>query len=210
MSQLQDSNVLWKSVVPVAFHVDYWDYLGWKDQYAHPSFAERQYRYQQLNHVSAVYTPGMMKNGREWRGWRRGDKPQAEVDDKPGHISATLREKLLSVTFHYTRKTQSPYILNVALLGSDLRQLIRAGENSGKLLTHNFVVLDLQQHPVHSARNNAVEWAIDKPLDSINDNFDAIAIWVTTKLDPTPIQAAGRWVPDNNFEKIIPRKSSRF
>src|SRR5437899_10682781 len=45
LSRLQDSTGLWRDVVPVAFHVDYWDYLGWRDRWAAKDFSERQRAY---------------------------------------------------------------------------------------------------------------------------------------------------------------------
>lgn len=63
---------LWKAVVPLAFHVDYWDYLGWADPFAQQQFKERQYNYRRHNHISSVYTPGWIINGKEWRGFSVG------------------------------------------------------------------------------------------------------------------------------------------
>src|SRR5205814_757208 len=45
LSALKSSSDLWKKAVPVAFHVDYWDHLGWRDRFAKPEFTSRQQRY---------------------------------------------------------------------------------------------------------------------------------------------------------------------
>src|SRR6266581_5068954 len=45
ISQLKESPDLWKKIVPVAFHVDYWNNLGWRDRFAKPEFTARQRRY---------------------------------------------------------------------------------------------------------------------------------------------------------------------
>src|SRR5262249_16012523 len=45
LSALKSSSYLWKKAVPIAFHVDYWDHLGWRDRFAKPEFTSRQQRY---------------------------------------------------------------------------------------------------------------------------------------------------------------------
>ena len=57
---------LWREVVPVAWHVTYWDDLGWKDIYAAKAFTARQYAYASLWHSDSVYTPCLVRNGRDW------------------------------------------------------------------------------------------------------------------------------------------------
>src|SRR5262249_27401056 len=67
LSRLKDDSALWKNFVPVAFHVDYWDYLGWRDPWAATSFSERQRSYADSWSAVSVYTPGFVLNGKEWR-----------------------------------------------------------------------------------------------------------------------------------------------
>ena len=62
---------LWREVVPVAFHVDYWDHLGWVDPFATQWNSERQRRYSRAWGKDVIYTPGFVLNGSEWRTWRR-------------------------------------------------------------------------------------------------------------------------------------------
>ena len=69
VSSLQNEPGLWRDFIPVAFHVDYWDYIGWPDRFASPAFTARQYVYAQQQSMRTVYTPGFFNNGKEWR-WR--------------------------------------------------------------------------------------------------------------------------------------------
>ena len=69
LSRLKESPGLWKDFVPLAFHVDYWDYLGWRDPWAAREFSERQRAYAQGWRSENVYTPGFVLNGKEWRDW---------------------------------------------------------------------------------------------------------------------------------------------
>jgi len=63
----------WHRVVAVAFHVDYWDQLGWKDRFAKPEFSYRQQLYSASWKSGSVYTPCFVLNGQEWPGWFRGE-----------------------------------------------------------------------------------------------------------------------------------------
>lgn len=65
---LKTERGLWREFVPVAFHVDYWDNLGWPDRLASPRFTERQRAYAAAWRANTVYTPGFVLDGREWRG----------------------------------------------------------------------------------------------------------------------------------------------
>ena len=56
--------------IPLAFHVDYWDRLGWKDRFASAAFTERQYAAMRANHTGFVYTPQVLVQGRDFSGWR--------------------------------------------------------------------------------------------------------------------------------------------
>jgi len=63
---------LWKDFVPVAFHVDYWNNLGWTDVWSDARFSERQRAYAQHWRSENIYTPEFVLNGREWHNWFTG------------------------------------------------------------------------------------------------------------------------------------------
>src|SRR5688572_1610666 len=71
LSDLKDDPGLWKNFVPVAFHVDYWDHLGWKDKFARAAHTSRQRRYADEWGANTVYTPGLVLDGAEWRSRER-------------------------------------------------------------------------------------------------------------------------------------------
>src|SRR5690242_2519357 len=71
LSRLKESPGLWKDFVPIAFHVDYWDYLGWRDSWSTKAFTDRQHAYARTWRNGSVYTPGFVLNGKEWRTWSR-------------------------------------------------------------------------------------------------------------------------------------------
>ena len=84
LNRLQSEPGLWRDFVPVSFHVNYWDRLGWPDRFASRAFTERQYAYAEAWGVRTVYTPGFVLNGRDWREKSRRTLPA------PGKDTGTL------------------------------------------------------------------------------------------------------------------------
>jgi hypothetical protein len=76
LTSLKHNQGLWSKFIPIAFHVDYWDYIGGKDPFASKQFSQRQPRYPKEFNEAAVYTPGMPKAGEEWRRWRVFGNPE--------------------------------------------------------------------------------------------------------------------------------------
>src|SRR5262249_30028289 len=62
LSRLKHDSGLWKRFVPVAFHVDYWDRLGWRDRFSSKRWTERQSRYAALWTSESIYTPAVVVN----------------------------------------------------------------------------------------------------------------------------------------------------
>lgn len=192
LSKFKQSDLLWQHVVPVAFHVNYWDYLGWKDVFASNRYTNRQYKYRSYNYVSAVYTPGVMKNGREFRGWRWGFSPLDENIRYPGELSADVSANTLKVLFN-GKQLSRPLILNIAWLGTNIKSPVAAGENNGEILNHDFVVLDFQQ-VLPQKNDHSLSWDLLRNDNSKDPRVTAIALWISELHNPTPIQAAGAWL----------------
>jgi len=185
---------LWQQLVPVAFHVDYWNYLGWRDRFSDAHYSKRQYDYKRHRHLKAVYTPGLLHNGREFRGWRAGQEPVQQKPVTVGILKAVLNHQQALAEFTPTLPITSPLMLNVALLAFDQRSEVRAGENSGRVLSHDFVVVKLQQF--RSSAGNTHHWQLGDLLTEKPATATGIALWVTTADDPTPLQATGGWLDD--------------
>jgi len=140
-------------VVALAFHVDYWNYIGWVDPFAQKRYSERQRHAAARNQSRFVYTPQLMVNGKDYRRglWRDdfGDRVAALNRDKP---RADLRLALnassggLAVSGDATvtvpaERAQAQVWL--ALYENRLASNVTAGENRGKRLEHDFVVRDI-------------------------------------------------------------------
>ncbi len=133
------------SGVPLAFHVDYWDRLGWKDPYAQAAFSQRQRA--RNRGLGWVYTPQVMVDGEDMRHWYRG-LPPATATRAP----LTLRLALTPAA-HFLDVTITPEFrleparagakLYLALTEKRLESRIEAGENARKTLRHDHVVRTL-------------------------------------------------------------------
>lgn len=132
-------------LVPLAFHVDYWDRLGWADRFAGPLYTRRQYAMAELARSRLVYTPQFLRNGRDWRG---AGSPLDGIGAMPPAASIALEfavpgsgplsvNGVVSVAGAAGETTAEVWL---ALYENNLESQVRAGENSGKTLHHDYVV----------------------------------------------------------------------
>ncbi len=198
-SSLVTSDRLWKDVVPVAFHVDYWDYLGWVDVFAKPEYSERQNDYAAAWKADRVYTPGFVWNGKEWRGWFDGQKLPA-AGDEAGTLTLSVQSSAraaLRFTPKSGSKAEGSLIAHFAVMGTGMSRKVTAGENKGKTLTHDFVVIDYQRVPLRSDDAGAWSGNASWQAEQIgNPTRYAVAAWITDEDGATPLQAAGGWLND--------------
>ena len=191
LSRFQTNPDLWKGIVPVAFHVDYWDGLGWPDRFARADYTERQRRYAAGWHGDSVYTPGFVANGQEWRGWFNGSA-LPKSNSKVGTLRATVTGDDVSATFTPTEGPRS-VVLQVALLGTNLQSDVKRGENSGRKLVHDFVVLQFGKTEM-TADGNKWTASLHLPAAASGDKPTAVAVWVSAGDNLAPLQATGGWL----------------
>jgi hypothetical protein len=137
-------------LLPLAFHVDYWDYLGWPDRFADPGFSRRQQRYSDRLGLPYVYTPQIIIDGTLQASGSRRDAVDAEIDaaraDAAGKVAVTLTR--LSPT--QLRIEIAAMALgenaDIVLVGFDAMHstVIGAGENRGATLVNYNVVRDIK------------------------------------------------------------------
>ena len=194
-SKLTTHPSLWKTFVPVAFHVNYWDNLGWKDRLASVEFTQRQHTYASGWRSDTVYTPEFVLNGREWQ-WSGADILAHESNETPGLL--TVSENGVTnfvVTFTSAKPMPGQVMAHVALLGFGVTSDVARGENAGRKLTHDFVALwhhesNLQGSPLRA------EFKLDE--NSSESQRRALVAWVSLGGDPTPIQATGGWLTQSH------------
>jgi hypothetical protein len=152
LNEYVDAAELWTGIVPLAFHVDYWDYIGWKDRFAQAAFSERQHRLAQIRRERVVYTPQMLLQGRDFRRWSLGgfDRLAADIQALPARarialsisgrsnagIDVAVEARLLDPALRSAPTAQALYI---AATASGLSTEVRAGENAGRRLAHDYV-----------------------------------------------------------------------
>ena len=158
--------------IALAFHVDYWDRLGWKDRFAAPSYTERQYEGMRANRARFVYTPQVLVQGRDFPQWqeRRGAAALAAFGTKPARAEITLEALPERGSIAVTAAARVPAlpdrkgaVLYVALADDGLASNVKAGENAGARLVHDHVVRLFRAGPALDT-NGDVTWSLSLPL----------------------------------------------
>ena len=193
MTSLKDQPDLWNSFVPLALHVDYWDYIGWQDPFAQPAFGQRQRVYEDEGSVNAIYTPGMMLDGREWRGWARGEFPGSEVTSA-GVLTVVVQKEEIQVAFLPQESVVESLSVHVAILGFDLKSRVTRGENRGRELLNDFIVLLWSEAPLAREDDRFTAVLPSFTTGPVNTRL-AIAAWVEAPSHQAPLQAVGGWLP---------------
>ena len=177
----------------MAFHVDYWDYLGWKDRFSDKAYSERQKNYATYYKSSTVYTPAFFINGVSWRpGWYNKVLHDDDLTGS-GVLSLSLNKKVLNARYVDEMHADQNYVLHVVILGMGLETDILRGENAARQARHEFVVLSyLNQNRL------LPEWRIVlDDLKSRGESQQALIAWVTHEDNPRPLQVAGGLLEDN-------------
>jgi hypothetical protein len=141
-------------VVPLSLHVDYWDYIGWKDPYAKREFSLRQRKLSQLQRLALVYTPQVLLQGRDFRDWAGSEFDTAVA--RINRLSAKARISLEigktagdSLEVGASAELVDPSLgeqaaLYLAAYENRLTSQVNVGENRGRVLEHGYVVLEWQ------------------------------------------------------------------
>lgn len=140
-------------VTPLAFHVDYWDYIGWKDQFSKAEYSNRQRKTAAFGGAGFVYTPQFVFNGRDFKGWDNSRLNQAITKQQKFASRANLSLNAVneadgSITLSANAESVNPADAKkadvfVALYQNNLVTKVKAGENNGRELKHDYVVRKL-------------------------------------------------------------------
>jgi hypothetical protein len=149
----------------LAFHVDYWDRLGWKDRFADARYTERQYATMRANAATFVYTPQVVVQGRDAKGWQRGtvDGGLGAARKRPARATIAIDlvpETAATLAVRAEAKVVSPLPredlrLWLAYTESGLVSDVKAGENRGVRLEHDHVVRALHGPYAFDAKGDA-------------------------------------------------------
>ena len=133
------------NVIALALHVDYWDYLGWKDEFANPEFSNRQRLYARQWHERSVYTPQMVVQGVNYMVGSRGDEIQRQImqaDAETPKVSLTVENDGRSINVRMEAQTSAATEADIYLVRfskSDTVEIQR-GENAGKTIEYVNIV----------------------------------------------------------------------
>ena len=195
LSRLKVDPALWRDVVPVAFHVDYWDHLGWHDPWSAKVFSDRQRSLAESWNAPSVYTPGFVLNGKEWRDWSGFRTLPPLRKEKAGVLKvSSTNSPCWQVSFVPAAGLQQRYEVFAALLGSGLSSDVKAGENKGRKLTHDFVALSFEKKTLSLIDNHLQGEFVLSPKGKTKDDRLALAVWVTRAGRLEPLQATGGWL----------------
>ena len=155
----------------LAFHVDYWDRLGWKDSFSSPKFSARQNQYADWLKLKTVYTPQIVVNGsKEFVGSEENTLRSSikTVLAKPStnnfQITVGKGDKHnLTLNYHTDQQTDGT-TLAVALVTAKASHQVLKGENKGRTLAHVQIVRQFETFALHGKINGSV----NIPLDQFN------------------------------------------
>jgi hypothetical protein len=139
-----------KEVYILAYHVDYWNHLGWKDQFSSSQYSDRQRRYAQLLRLESVYTPQIVVNGRtEFVGSNEGNLRNAiqsglskTSNDQLTLSNVSVDANQLKVQYQ-TKGSTTNRELVIAFVQKSAQTNVKSGENGGHVLSHVNIVREL-------------------------------------------------------------------
>ncbi len=177
-------------VIALAFHVGYWDRLGWPDRFALPEATARQRQLALHWGSQQVYTPQVVANGRDWRGWHREPIPRLTLTPATPTIRLVLEREGSSVLARIgpSANGHGAELSGYWAVLEDLHaSQVKAGENAGETLHHNHVVRQYIAVPPWAARLGNTTRIQSPPGDARHPR--RIVFVVTDEVSMRPVQA---------------------
>lgn len=140
-------------VYPLAFHVDYWNRLGWKDPFSQSEFSDRQAEYVKKMKLNSAYTPQAVVNGKVECSGSNTELIEKHIVHNlslapENHIVIALPSKInvgeYKIGYHIDGDLLN-LKMNIAVVEQNLVTQVKKGENSGRTLTNDNVVREFSQ-----------------------------------------------------------------
>jgi hypothetical protein len=187
-------------VYVVAFHVDYWDRLGWPDRFASAEFTKRQHRYAEATNSDRVYTPQMIVNGRvEFVGSdkRRAERAIAESRRRPAEaalrITTVAGDTRLTATIRvHTKRDAEHLVVNAVVVEDGLTTEVKRGENNGRRLDHDAVARGFATVP--ATTDVPVTITVEVPAEVVREHA-ALVVFLQDTQSMAILAAARRPLP---------------
>jgi hypothetical protein len=175
-------------VVALAFHVDYWDSLGWKDRFAQPQFTQRQNATQRISGARFAYTPQVIVDSRDMPNWSSLGAATLQAR-APAAVGLTLARDAAGLALTVAPGANAPAKLSgyVAVVDDGMQTRVGAGENRGETLRQDGVVRELLPWNVAGAQPATLRFTSSSTLEP-----GATRHWVAVATDGAygrPVQA---------------------
>ena len=133
----------------LTYHVDYWNRLGWKDEFSKPEYSARQKLYARYLSLDGIYTPQAIVNGTHQFVGSNENQLNTTVKTSlqinvPSNIAITAQKAGNRITVHYNISGNDDVILNTALVQPKASTAVKRGENGGRTLKHVNIVRELK------------------------------------------------------------------
>lgn len=170
LREMRRDPVLQKGVIPIAFHVDYWDYLGWRDPFSSRAWSERQEQYVQTMGLESAYTPQAVINGsRQMVGSNARAVYAAIEEESHRKPSATVGLEFEGDTAIVKANPSRPKRdLLVIVYENGVTTRIGRGENAGRTLVNDAIVRRLVRFPIDGPSEQRVELKIERSWNRHN------------------------------------------
>ncbi|KQC00727.1 thioredoxin family protein [Pedobacter sp. Hv1] len=171
-----------KNLYLLAFHVDYWNKLGWIDQFSNAAYSARQREYASMSGADGLYTPQAIINGKLHLIGSDEEKMLNGIAQL-GKQSSTNQVKIMAkenenhtVDIDYTiEKSSKSLVLNIAVVQNSAKDEIKAGENKGLQLKHVNIVRNFKTVAANNGHVN-----LNLPNDLKTNNY-AIIVYIQDK-----------------------------
>jgi hypothetical protein len=138
------------NVYVLGFHVDYWNYLGWKDEFSAAAYSQRQSKYAEVFGLNSIYTPQIVVNGKtQFTGSNKSVLRKTVAEELKNKLPDGIELHAKSsdqknVVVSYKTNTTDKNIINVVLVQLHTVSTVKRGENKGRNLAHIDIVRDFK------------------------------------------------------------------
>ncbi len=174
-------------VIALGYHVNYWDRLGWPDRFASEAYTRRQYEWSARQGSRSVYTPQVLVDGSDWRGWPRLPDAHASPPAPPVLTVSRLADGAVQARVEPAASSTQRLGGYWAVVEHGHTSRVRSGENVGETLRHDHVVRLHQTVPAFAAREGLVS-RLDVPR-GVAEHARRIVFVVTSVPGERPLQA---------------------
>ncbi|MCG6882910.1 MAG: DUF1223 domain-containing protein [Silicimonas sp.] len=147
-----------QDVIALSYHVDYWDYLGWKDQFASPEFTNRQRSYARAKGERTIYTPQVVVGGVDHAVGSRGmsiAKLVRRHSEAPMPISVRLQRHGDSVSIVGSARGAVPeVVVQIVTFTPSATVDIKRGENAGRTMNYRNIVRSMKRIGTWNGQGN--------------------------------------------------------